>query len=325
MLDPVGRSMCGVLRLIWRFNLMPDFHKAIQERQDKTGESYAAARLAVLVERAPTLPQIPNPQLDKQAFEMARWNGLLYDLFNHHIPRKRVWSEPEEIARVLQRLGSAGIGNHTFMPDGGGFDLEGACASTEAGCVELHLDNFVYICRPQRLEFHNAGVEHRFFLLENGPLPASVNDMWRPEKAVSVEREDVLELDSGAYLPLSEEDRDDIRRHLIRYSGGSFAIFAKSCTYNYPLDGLFHLKMPSPDPDFDPTPVTANAYSAPQSVLGVERFVEEVGKLLPLLNNAAWYRDWSAAVDAYGYFLRNQLPLPVGRPALRSPQRRRSS
>ena len=88
--------------------------------------------------------------------------------------------------------------------------------------------------------------------------------------------------EEGAFISVEEgaELSDFFRpRILTRYLGGVFAIFSKSSVYNRPFDGFKHLypRPTSTSPRYD-------AYSAPQTRLGIEEFLENVERLKELLS-----------------------------------------
>lgn len=161
---------------------------------------------------------------------------MLNGLFPHGIPESAVWTDLEQINKVLNCLGTWDSLNHTFMPNGGGLDLEKATESMEEGCIEMRLDGFHHVVKPISLTFVNIqnDLPWGYFMLDTGGLPATgIAEVYKG-------MEYLCELASGEYVPSSEYERSGQggkRYHqdcriVSRYTHGKFLIVAKSSVYN---------------------------------------------------------------------------------------------
>jgi hypothetical protein len=170
-----------------------------------------------------------------------KWEALLGDLFTDGIPDSAEWTDPNEIARVLNVISSSI--NHVFHPEGGGEDLVGAQITRE-GHLEwsIHedgLDTFANVVTPVKLTFWNPGKQNHEanFVLEVGAL----KPVGRPQDR-SEYLEEITEVRSGVYEPLSSwengqtQNGDDLpagARRLCRViKPARFAIFGKGSLYN---------------------------------------------------------------------------------------------
>jgi hypothetical protein len=111
-----------------------------------------------------------------RAQSLRGWAGVVSDVLSAET--RRVWTQPIDIATVLQRVARRAPLNHCFMPRGGGLDLKGAAMSdSEPGCIVLDLDDSAMLLKPDVLELVHPGddplLEWTYFRLDLASLPAS--------------------------------------------------------------------------------------------------------------------------------------------------------
>jgi serine/threonine protein kinase len=171
-----------------------------------------------------------------------QWAELLNKLFPISTPNRVIWTDIDEIIKILNMLGETPSLNHLFFPKSGGLDLEGAKKSIEEDCIELDMQ-LIYIIKPIRLLFESFGddVAWNYFRIETGGLsPSGVYDEEQLEGRVS---ETVSELYPGHYEDYGYAEHPDYYRemgedipktvrHVTRYFEGSFVIFNKRSHYN---------------------------------------------------------------------------------------------
>ena len=173
--------------------------------------------------------------LDDGSSELRqKWEDLVKGVFNEAIPSKAEWTNPNDIAVVLNAISSPV--NHMFYPDGGGMDIRGARVNNngelEWAVEEDGLDSYARIAAPLKLTFWNPGeFNHEAnFVLEVGAL--ELEGEYASHKGYA---EELTELSDGTFDPRStwdEGDRDGARL-VIRYvKPARFAIFGKGSVYN---------------------------------------------------------------------------------------------
>lgn len=170
-----------------------------------------------------------------------KWEGLLETLFKGNIPDSTEWTDPSEIAHVLNVI--SGTVNHVFHPGGGGEDLFEAQVTQEGNLEwsihENGLKAFANVVRPVNLTFWNPGKQNHEanFVLEVSAL----EPVGRPQDR-SEYYEEVTEVRFGMYEPLSSWENGQTQngdklpegaRRLCRAIGPArFAIFGKGSLYN---------------------------------------------------------------------------------------------
>lgn len=179
------------------------------------------------------------PEDGKQELR-EEWENIVAALFEGTIPSAAEWTDPNEIARVLNAISSSV--NHMFHPDGGGLDLMGAQISQEGNLEwathEGGLASFAHVARPVKLTFWNPGsyAHEANFVLEVAALNPVGGEHGRGEYV-----EELTEVRPGTYEPLSSWDNGHSEngeplqgaRRLCRIIKGSrFAIFGKGSIYN---------------------------------------------------------------------------------------------
>lgn len=188
------------------------------------------------------------------------WKTIHRDIFGSIIPKRCIWTNPEDIASVLNKIGRIPSSNHSFFPSGGGLDLEGASSSYEPNCIELDF-GIAHVVKPKELIFESIDpdLEWNYFRLELLQLAASGVYGDDGDEAFD---EELCELNSGNYVHRhywDEGEYDDERlpssaRPLIRILKGSIVIFKKSSIYNG----------------------NSMTYDARHETMGAERFKEHI-------------------------------------------------
>lgn len=177
-----------------------------------------------------------------------KWEAVLTGLFPAGIPDFFEWTDPNDIADVLNSISTTV--NHVFHPDGGGTDLFGARITgdntLEWSIHEGGLESFAVVSRPIKLTFWNPGKQNHEanFVIEVGGLPP----VGRPGDHGEY-IEEVTEVYSGVYEPISSwgngqtQNGDDLpasARRLCRViSPARYAIFGKGSLYNSYRDQTF--------------------------------------------------------------------------------------
>lgn len=178
---------------------------------------------------------------------ILKWRTKLYTLFNGAIPSNADWTNPADIARVLEIMQGPDV--HMFLPAGGGEELQSS-RSTANGLIEWSsntdsLDNYASIVKPLKLTFWNPGQTHEAnFVLEVAALRAECPSGEVNQAGV----EECVELWEGYYAPRSAwenseyqgEDLPDTARLVSRATKPArFALFSKGSLYNTYRDQHF--------------------------------------------------------------------------------------
>lgn len=178
-------------------------------------------------------------------YNLTHWNKVESALFPNGVPETASWTNPTKIIEILNLVAEGDNANHTFHPDRGGLDLEGAGVSTEPDCIELYLisRNRPTIVKPKRLIFNSfpGFPEWSYFLLETGVLSPSGVSTAGPIT------EELTEFPDGRRFSLEYWDNGEYNgqplpegtRAIARVFSGSFAIFQKSSPYNQYRSGKF--------------------------------------------------------------------------------------
>ena len=177
---------------------------------------------------------------DFRSQNLTEWKLVLKELFPVAIPNSSNWTNLDSMITVLNCLGRENL-NHTFLPDHGGMDLVSAELASETDCLLLNVQGF-YLVKPLLLSFHSFGTDYEwaYFRLETAGLRSSGQT-----SAKTNVKEVVSEIEPGKYLDFNavenweyfDEDGNpeslpQSARHITRYFGGTFVIFAKSSPYN---------------------------------------------------------------------------------------------
>ena len=166
------------------------------------------------------------------------------------------WNSPSAIIRALQPFMGVSI-NHAHLPAGGGLDFLSVGSSDEIGCIEFGVDEGLsHIVKPKRLilERISEATGESFLLLELDELrrwDADENENLSSEEENSIQRrlrqrEEVLEVGRGEYLPVSvwddgylghDEDGNEIplpstARLITRWLQGKILLVCKGSMWN---------------------------------------------------------------------------------------------
>ncbi|WP_339309806.1 serine/threonine protein kinase [Paenibacillus sp. FSL k6-2145] len=202
---------------------------------------------------------------DFRESDLPQWENLINSVAGTPVPEETVFTDLEDIKRILKEISKSDASNHTFMPDGGGVDLVGCSDSNEKGCIELDFDAMTHVIKPKKLvleHFPDVSSEWSYFnLIADELKPSGIyenNDRYY---------EEVLELSPGKYIDRKYSEigeyqgktLPDESRVVLRYFKGSFVIFAKASIYNL-ADVL-------------------DAYNATHEKLGKEGFRNKIHKI----------------------------------------------
>lgn len=176
--------------------------------------------------------------------DLNNWEKLINSIFNNNVPKRKEWTDLNNIIDILSAIGTNKAMNHAFMPGGGGDDLSNANSSYENYCIELRFGSSIEIVKPSKLTFHSFEnyPDWSYFRLDcTGLLPTGVYN------SVGTEFEELTEIsplqyvnrsvwDEGYYgsdengnpEPLPHGSRTVMR--LVK--DGALVIFSKSSIYN---------------------------------------------------------------------------------------------
>ena len=170
--------------------------------------------------------------------ELPKWEEMIKTLFEGDVPLYKEWNDRKEIITVLDFVGKNNALNHTFLPQGGGLDLEGCTLSNENECIELNLDSISHVLKPKRLIFQwfpDAPYEWAYFRLESDSLePSGVYEN------LSYPEEELVELSPNMYIERYHWDERTYNgkrlpqdaKLISRFFNGAFVIFSKASAYN---------------------------------------------------------------------------------------------
>lgn len=157
-----------------------------------------------------------------------------------------MWLDQSAIVRLLDDIGrsSKNQANHTFLPSGGGFDLDEASASVEEGCVELGLNGGGHVVKIKAVTLdtfpEDLDRSWAYFRLELDTL----EPVYAEDDSLGQER--IFEPWPGQYLPPEQADLEffqasegspqeafpESARTITRWLGGAIVIFGKCSIYN---------------------------------------------------------------------------------------------
>jgi serine/threonine-protein kinase len=173
----------------------------------------------------------------------ARWRAAIGKAFGNAPPQSAQCTALDEMVRVLTPFMGENL-NHTMMPGGGGFDMDGIARARELACLEFSSSpKCVTVFRPAVLFFEHLSDSpwNSFFLVETRPLEAS--GVYGGDETTY---EEVLEVAPGKYVSrghldeghmgYDEEGREiplpEGNRLVCRYMTGRFLIVAKASLWN---------------------------------------------------------------------------------------------
>jgi len=166
-----------------------------------------------------------------------KWKFVQKKIFPKGQPERAIWTNIKKIINILNLLSENNL-NHTFLPGGGGLDLNGAKNSIEKDCIELNLQGVAYIIKPKCLIFEGfyGYPEWNYFRLETYELdPVSGDQKFKEygeEPLTEIEPEFYTDYEYGEFNDFNGEPLPDTARQIIRVLRGSFVIFCKTSPYN---------------------------------------------------------------------------------------------
>lgn len=170
------------------------------------------------------------------------WKAIIDQLFPIGVPTRAVWTDQQAIIRVLNHIGATRASNYTFFASGGGLDLIGAKAGSNAGETELLFQpGPARVGKISRLIFESFGnpVDYQWdhFRIELEQLAPTgvgyVDSAGYQERLTELAPGEYDSLDKWEYRGDSEEDElPATARLLTRDLKGSMVIFQKVSQYN---------------------------------------------------------------------------------------------
>ena len=146
------------------------------------------------------------------------WEDAVKRIFPISIPEHSEWEKIDEIISVLQILTEYDNLNHSFFPDGGGFDIELVEKAKENNCLVIEESN---IGKPAKLVFEKIeNLEWSYFRLDLATLT--------PLTITTKKQEELYIDEAGTYSESKANDNKNVRRYL----EGSFVIVYKTSVIN---------------------------------------------------------------------------------------------
>ncbi|SCY42040.1 Serine/threonine protein kinase [Lysinibacillus sp. TC-37] len=147
------------------------------------------------------------------------------------------WSRLNSINTVLNSVSKLKSLNHTFLPGGGGLDLQGSELSLQKGFLELNLDGSIRIIKPKNLKLETfEDSQWNFFFLESEPInPSGIYDFEENRF-----EEYLLEISPGEYINPYHKNYGTYNGKVLPSSTreiflglrGNYVIFPKHSFYN---------------------------------------------------------------------------------------------
>lgn len=208
--------------------------------------------------------QKKNEQTQKTQLKL--WKNLILDLVGNYRPETIIFRNTEQIVNVLNEIGNSKASNHTFMPSGGGLDMENSSNAPEEDLIEINM-GIAHIVKPNSLtinlvsdnpewwylrlnclHFPASGVYEKLEDETNTEVDSYKSKMDRKlEERTKYYGEELVEVSPGEYIDRShwdesflgyDEDGNRIplpeKARLVNrmQNGGDFVIFSKSSLYN---------------------------------------------------------------------------------------------
>ena len=167
------------------------------------------------------------------------WDFIIKEV-TPYTPETIVWSNIEEIVKVLDLVSQTKSYNHMFLPSDGGLDLNGCILSRKQGFIELNEDGYITLVKPKRLYMEIFGYyQWNYFLLETEQLPPC--GLYEYDNADDVYEECVLEIEPDVYIEpyhLNYGTYNGIKlpdnaRKIYFGLKGNYVIFPKDSYYNF--------------------------------------------------------------------------------------------
>jgi len=166
----------------------------------------------------------------------SEWVDIQKRLFPSAIPIRVIWENLDAIITVLTIVSGYEQAGHTLFPNGGGFDLEAAKLSFEAGCIELHFDGSTYIVKPNLLIFESFQDHSDWTYLRLETEGLELIGKYKNYRC----NEGLTELEPCVYTNYECYEFDDFNgerlpasaRQVVRLAKGSFIICLRTGVYN---------------------------------------------------------------------------------------------
>jgi len=166
------------------------------------------------------------------------WNFIISQI-TPYTPETVVWSNIEEIVKVLDLVSQTESFNHMFLPSGGGLDLRGCRLSRKQGFIEMNADGYITLVKPKRLYMEIFG-DHQwnYFLLETEQIPPC--GLYEYDNTDDVYEECVLEIEPDVYIEpyhlnygtYNGNKLPEYTRKIYIGLKGNYVIFPKDSYYN---------------------------------------------------------------------------------------------
>ncbi|MCY8061580.1 serine/threonine protein kinase [Bacillus spizizenii] len=206
---------------------------------------------------------------ETRAEQMKLWRELAQDIFKEDVKNVQTIIDIDRIVEILNEVGENKALNHTFMPSGGGLDLEGSALSSEPGRIELRFSDYgAHIVEPVSLTFNPIGEDPEWWYYRintksfepcgiynerEDSQEENITETFKSSRDKEVEElsnyygEEVVEISPKNYIDREHwntgyygydengyENRLPSNSRLITrmFNGGDFVIFSKYSTYN---------------------------------------------------------------------------------------------
>ena len=179
-----------------------------------------------------------SEQLDFRLKNLNDWHIIHSLLFGSNIPQEKEWNDVSEIITVLQVLGKYPLAQHTYLPGGGGLNLQGGKRSNEPQCMELEF-TVPAIIKPLSLIFNGFSKNERwnYFFLTSDQMTSSKSNDEELNVNNPFYKEELVEINPGSYINREYWDSKQYNEQILpkgsrlvsRYfKGGSFVFFCES-------------------------------------------------------------------------------------------------
>lgn len=195
------------------------------------------------------------------AEKKQNWVDFINNFFPEGVPSTKEWTGAAAIAEQLNKIGfiNSKAYNHTFMPGGGGLDLQSAKLSTfEPGCIEVDFDGCMHVIKPAKLIFHSFDSDYEWFYFRL-ECDSSLKPSGVYPNLSDPSYEEVCRLPNGEYVDRGVYDHGyygsdsygnplelpRAAKVVARQMSGSFVTFGKFSRYNQ-ISGTYdgrHSKM----------------------------------------------------------------------------------
>jgi serine/threonine protein kinase len=182
------------------------------------------------------------------------WDFIIKEI-TPYTPETIVWSNIQEIVKVLDLVSQTNSYNHMFLPSGGGRDLYGCELSRKQGFIELNLNMYIMLVKPKRLYMEILGdYQWNYFLLETEQIPpcglyeyGNTDDIYE-ERVLEVEPDVYIEPYHLNYRTYNGKELPDNAREICIGLKGNYVIFPKDSYYNLSINSYnaFQTKYETP-------------------------------------------------------------------------------